>query len=199
MTQQGAQIRLNGTTFSGINICGSLISNGNARLPNTNFEGISTDKLGPQSRRLYERVEQFQRNMSSQRDSYYYTNPKPEDEEELEFWYFQDNFIEILNSQFHWFNYKSKPTEREEQTIVSESSGAWKQAMILNVDDFAGTITIQASNFTDNNFLFETCDLYDASSFNHESLPLDSKSRSVSLENNWGYLKRESDWKFDKI
>lgn len=28
---------------------------------------------------------------------------------------------------------------------------------------------------------------------------MDNRSRSVSLESNWGYLKRESDWKFDKI
>ena len=82
----------------------------------------------------------------------------------------EDNFIEVLNSEFHWFNYKSVPTEREEQTIVSESSGAWKQAMILNVDDFAGTIKIQASNFTDNNYLFKTCDLYEDERFNHETL-----------------------------
>jgi hypothetical protein len=84
---------------------------------------------------------------------------------------------------------------------VSESSGTWKQAMILNLDNFAGSVKIQSSQFTNNNYLYDKCDLYDGKGpeWNHESLPIDNKTRSLDLKDNWNYLKRESDWKFDKI
>ena len=109
---------------------------------------------------------------------------------------YENNYINITNSNFEWLNYHSEVID--DASLVSSESGMQHQALVLGVNLFLGEIRINNSTFTDNMFKYSSCKVLPESSFSYT--PLNTRHiPALNFEDNLTLLSRHSSWQYDKI
>lgn len=97
----GANILINDSQFSEINICGSIIKNKFVHKPLPDLKHISDEYLEPSTKDLMKVIHTYQKQLHSWHHLYFYDNP-------AEHHINDNNQIKVVNSIFKNLNYHSK-------------------------------------------------------------------------------------------
>lgn len=190
ITKHGGRVLLTNSTFSQINICGAILKNKYFHNNIANFTDIDSAHLEPHEKEWIETVQDFQFRWHEHHEEYFYTGHSDTHE-------FPDTLISFDNVKFKMLNFHSRDIVAPLRPVSSENNMQY-QGLVINFDSFWGNIVIRDSLFENNLFRYSSCDI----------IPRDVRARGKgaapilaqpSLTNDFHYIHRHPDTKFDKV